>query len=109
VGGGVSIEQREVIVDVKLRRRRLACPYCDYLSWFRYETRPRESTWTHLDLGRWECTIRAPKTDPAKAKTFKGARWALLKNPTDLNDEQQATLRRLRRRGGDLWRGYRLN
>jgi transposase len=47
--------------------------------------------------------------DPAKAKTFKGARWALLKNPQDLNNEQQATLRRLKRRGGELWRGYRLN
>jgi transposase len=46
--------------------------------------------------------------DPAKAKTFKGARWALLKNPTDLNNEQQATLRRLKRHGGELWRAYRL-
>jgi transposase len=48
------------------------------------------------------------KLDQAKAKTFKGARWALLKNPTDLTDEQAATLRRLKRRGGELWRGYRL-
>jgi transposase len=48
------------------------------------------------------------KVDPVRAKTFKGARWALLKNPADLNDEQQATLRRLKRRGGELWRGYRL-
>jgi transposase len=48
------------------------------------------------------------KLDPVRARTFKGARWALLKNPTDLSDAQQATLRRLKRRGGELWRGYRL-
>jgi transposase len=42
------------------------------------------------------------------AKKFKGARWALLKNPQDLTDEQAATLRRLKRRGGQLWRGYTL-
>jgi transposase len=289
---GVSLGERDVTVDVRLRRRRLACPYCGYLTWFRHETRPVDSTWVHLDLGRWGCVVRArlrrlscpthgvvtegvpfarprarftrdfedlvawlvtkmDKTavcrlaridwntvgriaervcaggldesrldglvhigvdevawrrghsyltlvadhargkivwgaegrdtaaldaffaelgpvraeqieaismdmgpayaksvakpahapaaeicvdpfhvvklatdalntlrravwqqmraiDAAKAKTFKGARWALLKNPQDLNDEQQATLRRLRRRGGDLWRGYRL-
>jgi transposase len=46
--------------------------------------------------------------DAAAAKRFKGARWALLKNPTDLNDDQAATLRKLRRRGGDLWRAYTL-
>jgi transposase len=287
---GVSFGQRDVTVDVRLRRRRLACPYCGYLSWFRHETRPVDSTWVHLDLGRWGCVVRARlrrlacprhgvvveavpfarprarftrdfedlvawlvtkmdktavcrlaridwktvgrigarvvadgldparldglvrigvdevawrrghsyltlvadhargkivwgtegreaaaldglfaelgeqrsggieavsmdlapayaksvaehapqaricadpfhvvklatdalntlrrqvwqdmrKTDPVKAKTFKGARWALLKNPTDLTDQQAATLRRLRRRGGELWRGYRL-
>jgi len=45
---------------------------------------------------------------PAAAKRFKGARWALLKNPADLNDDQAAALRKLRRRGGDLWRAYTL-
>ncbi len=40
--------------------------------------------------------------DQSVAKRFKGARWALLKNPTDLTDYQAATLRKLRRRGGDL-------
>ena len=289
---GVSFGERDVTVDVKLRRRRLRCPHCDYVTWFRHDTRVVDSTWGHLDLGRWGCVVRARlrrlrcpahavvteqvpfarpgarftrdfedlvawlvtkmdktavcrlaridwktvgriaervtadgldadrldglvhigvdevawrrghsyltlvadhargkivwgaegrdtaaldaffaelgpergagveaismdmgpayansvakpghapaaevcvdpfhvvklatdalntvrrgtwqemrKVDPVRAKTFKGARWALLKNPQDLNDEQQATLRRLRRRGGELWRGYRL-
>ena len=39
---------------------------------------------------------------------FKGARWALLKKPTNLSDEQAATLRKLKRRGGDVWRAYTL-
>lgn len=46
--------------------------------------------------------------DPAAAKKFKGARWALQKNPTDLTDEQAGTLRKLKRRGGDVWRAYTL-
>jgi transposase len=46
--------------------------------------------------------------DPAAAKKFKGARWALLKNPTNLDEAQAATLRRLKRRGGDVWRAYTL-
>ena len=46
--------------------------------------------------------------DPVAAKKFKGARWTLLKNPTDLTDEQAAVLRRLKRRGGDVWRAYTL-
>jgi transposase len=289
---GVSLGERDVTVDVRLRRRRLACPYCGHVSWFRHDSRPVDSTWSHLDLGRWGCVVRArlrrlrcpthgvvtegvpfarprarftrdfedlvawlvtkmDKTavtrlaridwktvgriaervcadgldesrldglvhigvdevawkrghsyltlvadhargkivwgaegrdtaaldgffaelgatrsagieavsmdmapayaksvtkpghavaaqictdpfhvvkaatdalntvrravwqqmrtiDPVKAKTFKGARWALIKNPEDLTDEQAATLRRLRRRGGQLWRAYRL-
>ena len=46
--------------------------------------------------------------DPALAKKYKGARWALLKNPTNLTDDQAATLRKLKRRGGDVWRAYTL-
>jgi len=46
--------------------------------------------------------------DPATAKKFKGARWALLKRPDHLTDDQAATLRRLKRRGGDVWRAYTL-
>lgn len=54
----------------------------------------------------WQELRRLP--DQQVAKRFKGARWALLKNPTDLSDNQAATLRKLRRRGGDLWRAYTL-
>ena len=46
--------------------------------------------------------------DQQAARRFKGARWCLLKNPTDLTDDQAATLRKLKRRGGDLWRAYAL-
>ena len=46
--------------------------------------------------------------DQAAAKKFKGARWALLKRPENLTEEQSSTLRKLRRRGGDLWRAYSL-
>ena len=46
--------------------------------------------------------------DPAAARKFKGARWALLKRPDHLSDDQAATLRKLRRRGGDVWRAYSL-
>jgi transposase len=46
--------------------------------------------------------------DQAAAKKFKGARWALLKRPENLTDDQSTTLRKLRRRGGDLWRAYSL-
>ncbi len=46
--------------------------------------------------------------DQGAAKKFKGASWALLKRPENLTDEQNTTLRQLRRRGGDLWRAYSL-
>lgn len=46
--------------------------------------------------------------DETAARQFKGARWCLLKNPENLDDEQAATLRKLRRRGGELWRAYTL-
>jgi transposase len=46
--------------------------------------------------------------DREAARRFKGARWSLLKAPENLNDEQAATLRRLRRAGGRVWRAYTL-
>jgi transposase len=61
-----------------------------------------------LDVVRRQVWNDLRRVDEAAAKRFKGARWALLKNPTDLNDYQVATLRKLRRRGGDLWRAYTL-
>ena len=54
----------------------------------------------------WQDLRRLPDKDAAHR--FKGARWALLKNPGDLTDDQAVTLRKLKRRGGDLWRAYAL-
>ena len=58
----------------------------------------RRKAWNELRHG----------ADPAAARKFKGARWALLKNPGNLTDDQAATLRKLKRRGGDVWRAYTL-
>ena len=54
----------------------------------------------------WQDLRQLPDHDAARR--FKGARWCLLKNPGDLTDDQAVTLRKLRRRGGDLWRAYAL-
>lgn len=54
----------------------------------------------------WQQLRRLP--DPEIAKTFKGARWALLKNPEDLTDRQAATLKAIKANGGALWRAYKL-
>jgi len=54
----------------------------------------------------WQELRKLP--DQQVARRFKGARWVLLKNPTDLTDDQAATLRRIKRRGGELWRAYAL-
>lgn len=54
----------------------------------------------------WQQMRQLP--DPAVAKRFKGARWALLKNPSDLTGDQADTLRSIRRNGGAMWRGYQL-
>ena len=54
----------------------------------------------------WQQLRQLP--DPALAKTFKGARWALLKNPEDLTDNQALTLAVVRRNGGAMWRAYTL-
>ena len=42
------------------------------------------------------------------AKEIKGTRWALLKNPEDLTDDQKAQLARLRRSRGGIWRAYEM-
>ncbi len=54
----------------------------------------------------WQQLRQLP--DPGMAKRFKGARWALLKNPGDLTGAQAATLASVRRNGGAMWRGYQL-
>jgi len=54
----------------------------------------------------WQSARRYP--DKKIAHKFKGARWALLKNPQDLTDMQAETLTALRKSGGVLWRAYQL-
>lgn len=54
----------------------------------------------------WQEMRRLP--DPTIAKQFKGARWALLKNPDNLTDRQNTTLAAIRRNGGTMWRAYTL-
>lgn len=54
--------------------------------------------------GVWQDLVTFADQDVAHR--FKGPRWALLKNPTDLNDDQAITLHKLKRKGGDLWRAY---
>jgi transposase len=46
--------------------------------------------------------------DQSLATRLKGRGWALLKNPGDLNDDEAATLGKLKRKGGELWRPYAL-
>jgi transposase len=54
----------------------------------------------------WQQLRRLP--DDRWAKDFKGARWALLKNPDDLTDRQAAQLARIRRTRGGIWRAYEM-
>ena len=54
----------------------------------------------------WQAARSLP--DQHIAKTFKGARWALLKNPADLSAAQDETLQAMKRAGGMLWRAYLL-
>lgn len=52
----------------------------------------------------WQQLRQLP--DPDIAKKFKGARWALLKNPEDLTDRQATTLKAIKANGGAMWRAY---
>lgn len=54
----------------------------------------------------WQTARLLP--DQQVAKTYRGARWALLKNPEDLTERQAATLEALKRNGGALVRSYEL-
>ena len=55
--------------------------------------------------GHWRQLLDS--TDPVTAKRFKGARWALLRNPEDLSDRQADALAAIRRSGGAVWRAYK--
>jgi transposase len=54
----------------------------------------------------WQTLRRLP--DDRYARDFKGARWALLKNPDDLTDRQAAQLGKIRRTRGGIWRAYEM-
>lgn len=54
----------------------------------------------------WQTARALP--DKHLAKSYRGARWALLKNPENLTDKQAATLTVLKREGGALARAYQL-
>jgi transposase len=54
----------------------------------------------------WQAARKLP--NKRIAKKFKGARWALLKNPDTLTEDQAATLAEIKRSGGILWRAYQL-
>lgn len=55
----VRIEPDRVVVWVGLRRRRLVCPLCSFSTRGRRDTRTVDSTWRHLDLGRFRLEVRA--------------------------------------------------
>ena len=49
---GVSLDGRRMLVEARLRARRLACPLCPFTTRARYDTRPvPSSSWQHLDVG----------------------------------------------------------
>ena len=55
----VSFESGRVVVTVVLRRRRLQCPKCSYLTWHRENEQRHDSVWRHLDLGVWRLEVHA--------------------------------------------------
>ena len=55
----VRFEARRIVVVVALRRRHLVCPDCGHRASGRFDTRPVDSTWRHLDLGIWRLEVHA--------------------------------------------------
>jgi len=55
----VLFDPDRAIVHVALRRRRLACPLCEFSTAHRHDIRPVDSVWRHLDLGTWRLEVRA--------------------------------------------------
>jgi transposase len=54
----------------------------------------------------WQTLRRLP--DDRYARDFKGARWALLKNPEDLTEAQGTQLAKIKRSRGGIWRAYEM-
>ena len=48
----------QVVVEVALRARLLACPACSFTTSLRYDLRDVDSSWRHLDLGGRVCRLR---------------------------------------------------
>ncbi len=55
----VAFGSAVIVVTVVLRRRRLVCGHCGFRTRYRYDTRPVESRWRHLDVGVWRVELRA--------------------------------------------------
>ena len=54
----VVFEPGCVVVTVALRRRLLVCPKCSYATPNRENEQDHDSSWRHLDLGRWRLVVR---------------------------------------------------
>lgn len=57
---GVEFRPTMIVVAVALRRRRLVRGHCGHKTSARYDTRPVESRWRHLDLGAWRMLLPVP-------------------------------------------------
>jgi transposase len=55
----VAFEPGQVLVDVRLRQRRLVCPHCGYSTRWRHNLQADPSTWRALDLGVWRVVVRS--------------------------------------------------
>jgi transposase len=58
---GVSLEPATLLVQVRLKARKLHCPLCEYSTWARYDQRPVPSRWRHLDFGTSMVVLRAER------------------------------------------------
>lgn len=56
----VEIDETSVVATVALRRHRLVCPHCSFMTAARYDTRVEASRWRHLDLGTHRVEIVCP-------------------------------------------------
>jgi transposase len=55
----VQIGADTVVVEVRLRRRKLLCPVCGWVTSAGYDTRAVASSWRHLRLGAHRLVVRA--------------------------------------------------
>ena len=54
---GSVVGDGPVVVRLRLRRRVMLCPSCSYRTRHRYDSRPVDSRWRHLDLGGRLCQL----------------------------------------------------